>query len=81
MDVGSTGEGLSRAQDAWPADFNRDGKLDLATMGATDDTLSVLITGGAPVQLTVSGQVLRFAVDDFNADGNADVLYDGLATA
>jgi hypothetical protein len=74
VDVGSSDQGLSGAQDAWPADFNRDGKLDLATMGATGDTVLVLMTGSTAVQLPGTGQVLRLAVGDFNADGNADVL-------
>lgn len=68
-------EAMSSAQDAWSADFNRDGRLDLATIGATDDAVTVLLTGAAAVVLPAPGRVLRLAAGDFNADGKADVLH------
>jgi hypothetical protein len=61
---------------AWPADFNRDGRSDLATRGA--EGVVVLLTGGSSIPLP--GRLL--AVDDFNGDGNPDLLceFAGLTT-
>ena len=63
--------------DAFPADFNRDGKLDLVTMAPYPKIgVSVILTGGAAV--TLAGpqgfQPERFEVTDVNGDGNPDVI-------
>ena len=75
MEIGSSDGAISIAQDAWPADFNRDGKVDLAVIGANDRAVTILLTGGPTVLLPVSGRIRRFMTGDFNADGHADVLY------
>jgi hypothetical protein len=59
------------------ADFNRDGKLDLATRAPYPAIgVSILLTGGATVTLTGPTQFYpeQFLVTDVNGDGNPDVL-------
>jgi Ca2+-binding RTX toxin-like protein len=61
------------------ADFNGDGRLDLATVNYGDNTVSVLL-GNAngtfqPAQASATGAgPLSVAVGDFNADGKLDVV-------
>src|SRR5438445_5297576 len=60
------------------ADFNRDGRLDLATANVGDNTVTVLL-GNAngtfqPAQNSVTGANPRsVAVGDFNGDGKLDL--------
>src|SRR6185295_28573 len=58
------------------ADFNRDGKVDIATIDATFNGISVLLADGPTVALPAIG-VRALQVADVNADGNADLLYVG----
>jgi hypothetical protein len=55
----------------WSADFNRDGRLDVVTIGAEDWSAIVLLTGGRAIALPGNPR----AVADLNGDGNPDVLY------
>ena len=60
------------------ADFNRDGRIDFAaTGGPADDpaSVAVMLRDGPTVTLGGPHPLNGFLVDDFNADGNADVLY------
>jgi hypothetical protein len=64
------------------ADFNGDGKLDLvASYGASDETVSVLLnkgdgTFGTPTTWTVGFTPSAIAVGDFNGDGKQDIAVD-----
>jgi hypothetical protein len=76
MNLGTPSTVVGGADAVWTADFNRDGKLDVATLA--DETpwrISVLLTGGPTVSLAGTGYPSGFGVDDVNADGNADVFY------
>jgi hypothetical protein len=60
------------------ADFNGDGKADLATVNAGSSTLSILIGVGdgtfqPPVPYSIPSQALQLAVGDFNNDAKADL--------
>lgn len=60
------------------ADFNRDGKADVATANVGDDTISMLLGNGAggfnaPLRFGVQGGVTMLSVADFNLDGNLDL--------
>jgi hypothetical protein len=57
------------------ADFNHDGRMDLATHGADFETVVILLTSGPAISLPVSGSLIALAVADVNGDGNSDVLY------
>ena len=62
-----------------PADFNGDGKLDLATANVLDSTVSVLLGRGtgsfAPAfAVAAGGTPLDMATADFNADGKPDLI-------
>jgi hypothetical protein len=69
------------------ADFNRDGRLDfLVSGGGTSDAAGVVVVlrDGRSVALRGPTPLTGSLVDDFNADGHADVLYystDPAATA
>jgi uncharacterized repeat protein (TIGR01451 family) len=59
-------------------DFNGDGKIDLATVNSTANTVSVLLGNGdgtfqGKVDYAVGAQPLSLVVGDFNGDGNADL--------
>ncbi|MBZ5594220.1 MAG: FG-GAP-like repeat-containing protein [Acidobacteriia bacterium] len=63
------------------ADFNHDGKPDIAVANATTPSISVLLGNGdgtfkAPLNhpLTLQCQINYLAVADFNKDGNPDLL-------
>jgi hypothetical protein len=53
-------------------DFNHDGKVDVVGRLADQDTIAVILTGGNTVILP--GPFGGHVVDDFNDDGNPDVL-------
>jgi len=60
------------------ADFNKDGKMDLATTNWNGNTISILLgngTGGFTAGATIGTGVEPFAAvsADFNADGNPDI--------
>ena len=60
------------------ADFNRDGKLDFVLPGAPisgPSEVIVMLRDGPTVTLPGPTPLTRFLVDDFNGDGNPDVLY------
>jgi hypothetical protein len=71
--LGTPSNTWSSGDDVRLADFNRDGRLDVATLGETYGTIAVMLTGGSTVTLTAptSGGWLS---DDFNRDGNPDLL-------
>ena len=61
------------------ADFNRDGKLDLAVVNANEDTVSVLLGNGdgtfaAPVFYACGLSPSGIATADFNQDGKLDLV-------
>jgi FG-GAP-like repeat/FG-GAP repeat len=58
-----------------PADFNRDGRADLAVGGETFESITILLTGKPAVSLPVDGVLDDFSVADVNGDGNPDVVY------
>jgi hypothetical protein len=58
-----------------PADFNRDGLLDLAVADPSSESISILFNGKPTVSLPVAGILDDFAVADVNGDGNPDVVY------
>ena len=59
--------------EVWPADFNRDGRLDFAVIADNQMRVAVLLTNGATVTLPTQG-IDRFAVADVNGDGTEDVV-------
>jgi hypothetical protein len=72
----------SRLSNAVPqlaaADFNRDGKIDFVAPGAPvshPTSVVVMLRDGPTVTLTGPAPLAGFVVDDFNGDGNPDVLY------
>ncbi len=63
------------------ADFNRDGKLDLAVASAGSSTVSIFLGKGdgrfnSPTTVTIPGGCLDYmlAAGDFNKDGNPDLV-------
>ncbi len=61
------------------ADFNRDGKPDLAVTNRTQETVTVLLGNGdgsfqAPHKYQVGGTPIFVAVGDFNLDGKPDMV-------
>ena len=61
------------------ADFNRDGKTDLAVTNNSSSMVSILIGNGngtfaAPVSYAVGDNPLAIAASDFNGDGNIDLV-------
>ena len=60
-------------------DFNRDGKLDLATANSTANTISILLGNGdgsfrSPTQQTAGNYPFTVAVGDLNGDTNPDLV-------
>jgi hypothetical protein len=72
--IGPAGDIQSSANHVVPADFNRDGRLDVATLSATDNGVDVIIAGGGTVTLHDTIYMDGWLVADFNNDGNPDVL-------
>src|SRR6185436_15156876 len=61
------------------ADFNGDGKLDMACVNSGSDNVSIRLgngdgTFGARVNIAVGDAPLGVAVGDFNRDGNPDLV-------
>ncbi len=70
--IGSEGGG---SRGVAVADFNHDGRQDVASIGGDNASLSVLIAGGARVPLSVGGDWPRLVwAADLNKDGHEDVL-------
>src|SRR6266481_3683663 len=66
------------------ADFNGDGKLDLAVSNYQDNSLSVLLGNGdgtfqAPQTTPVGTNPAKVAVGDFNGDGKPDLVVSSVA--
>jgi hypothetical protein len=57
------------------ADFNRDGRLDLAHDTGTP-AIEVLLTGGATFTLPAAGYLRTLKTADLNGDGSVDLLFD-----
>jgi hypothetical protein len=78
LSLGTPSWSWGSANQAWPADFNGDGQLDVVTradwMTAGGRQLHVLLTAGPVVPLSIDHYLNDFIVDDFNDDGHADVL-------
>jgi hypothetical protein len=58
-----------------PADFNRDGRPDLAVAGPDSDAIVILLTGKPAVSLPLAGILNDFTVADINGDGNPDIAF------
>ena len=58
-----------------PADFNRDGRLDLAAAGPDNETIVVLLAGRAALSLSIPGILNEFTIADINGDGNPDIVF------
>ena len=76
--AGTTPETATHALIIAAADFNGDGKLDLAVDGGTDGALIILIGNGDGTFSASSASVTNFdpafvATGDFNGDGKVDV--------
>ena len=68
------------------ADFNRDGRQDIATVDSIDDCVDVLLAkGDGTFQNAVSYQVgsspTALTMGDFNNDGNPDIVADNSGNA
>jgi hypothetical protein len=64
------------------ADFNNDGKLDLAATGGSQSQAAILLGNGsggfgAPTLFATGGNVRAVATGDFNNDGNIDIVLRG----
>ena len=85
LSIGESSGSFGGANQAWPADFNEDGQLDVLTLASwriVPRSLSVLLTGGPTLLLGVGHFIDSFAVGDYNNDGHADVLvWQGYETA
>ena len=72
--IGPEGDVQSSGDRVIPADFNRDGKTDIATLSAAYNSVDVIIAGGPRVTLHDVTFLDGWTVADFNSDGNPDVL-------
>ena len=72
--IGPASDTQSSGNRVVAADFNRDGKVDIATLSATYNGVDVVIAGGATVTLHDATYMDGWLVADFNNDGNPDVL-------
>ena len=76
LSLGTPSNSMGGTNQAWPADFNEDGRLDILTEAdyRLGSKLHVLITGGPTVPLTYDTYLAGWAVADFNNDFHADVI-------
>ena len=76
LSLGTPSSSMGGSNQAWPADFNEDGKLDFLTEAdyRLGRQLHVLITGGSTVPLVYDTYLWGWAVADFNNDFHADVI-------
>ena len=70
---------VDSAFDLQKADFNEDGRLDVAFSAYSENAIAVLFGDGAggfgpPTVLTTAGMPTRLAVGDFNNDSHADIF-------
>ena len=76
LSLGTPSGSMGGSNQAWPADFNEDGKLDILTEAdyRLGRQLHVLITGGSTVPLVYDLYPWGWAAADFNNDFHADVI-------
>jgi hypothetical protein len=66
---------LSAGRGFAAADFNRDGLTDFAQHVDGADSVAVILNGGTTVTLAGPAPYSGHVIDDFNGDGNPDVMY------
>lgn len=76
LSLGTPSTSMGGTNQAWPADFNEDGKLDIVTEAdyRLGPRLHVLISGHSTVPLVYENGLMGWAVADVDNDFHADVL-------